>query len=354
MGGRPEQEGTLDPDLLSGTRVLVTGATGFVGQHLVRRLLSEPGIEVRVLVRRPERVRELFGHDAGRLEIATGDLAEPASLAGLCEGVVSVFHAGAKVPYGLAAGEAPEVFGRVNVAGTKALAREALQSGVRRFVHLSSTAAMGTPPETVVDETTPCRPASPYEISKRAAEEALLALHRERGLGAVILRPCLVAGEGKRGGEFLRLFRLCQRGLFPVLGGRLEIEKPLILVDDLVQAMLLASGRGPAGEVYLVHSGGRHTLGAILHVAGRLVGTRRPGLRIPFSVALAAAHLTTPVARLLGRPPPLTPGRLRLFVADRRIVIDKAREGLRYAPEHQDLEEMLGRTHEWYTRTGQL
>ena len=170
----------------------------------------------------------------------------------------------------------------------------------------------------------------------------------------VILRPCLVAGEGKRGGEFLRLFRLCRRGLFPVLGGRLDVEKPLILVDDLVQALLRAAGRGPAGEVYLVHSGGRHTLGAILHEAGRLVGARRPYLRIPFSVALAAAHLTTPIARLLGRPPPLTPGRLRLFVADRHIVIDKAREVLRYAPEHQDLAEMLGRTHAWYTRTGQL
>ena len=135
----------LDPDLHPGSRVLVTGATGFVGQHLVRRLLSEPGIEVRVLVRQPERARELFGDDAGRLEIATGDLAEPASLGGICEGVVSVFHAGAKVPYGLAAGEAAEVFGRVNVDGTQALALEALQSGVRRFVHLSSAAAMGAP-----------------------------------------------------------------------------------------------------------------------------------------------------------------------------------------------------------------
>jgi nucleoside-diphosphate-sugar epimerase len=334
--------------------VLVTGATGFVGQHLVRRLLSEPRAQVRVLVRRPERVRELFGEGASRLEIAAGDLAEPASLSGICEGIASVFHAGAKVPYGLAAGETPELFGRVNLAGTQALAREAIRSGVARFVHLSSTAAMGTPHETVVDEATPCRPASAYEISKRAAEETLLALHREQGLGAVILRPCLVAGEGKHGGEFLRLFRLCRRGLFPVLGGRLEVEKPLLMVDDLVQALLRAAGRGPAGEVYLVHSGGRHTLGEILRVAGRLLGTRRPYLRIPYSVALAAAHLTTPVARLLGRPPPLTPGRLRLFVADRRIAIDKARTGLGFAPEHQDLEEMLGRTHAWYTRTGQL
>jgi len=344
----------LDPDLPFGSRVLVTGATGFVGQHLVRRLLSQPGIAVRVLVRRPERLSELFGHDAGRLEIATGDLAEPASLVGVCEGVASVFHTAAKVPYAFVAGETPDIFGRVNAAGSEALAREALHSGVGRFVYLSSTGAMGTPFEAVGDETTPCRPVSPYERSKRAAEEALLALHRERGLGVVILRPCLVAGEGKRGGEFLRLFRLCRRGLFPVLGGRLDVEKPLILVDDLVHALLRGASHGPAGEVYLVHSGARHTLGAILEVAGRLVGSRRPALRIPFPIALAAAHLTTPVARWLGRPPPLTPVRLRLFVADRRILIDKARDGLRYAPSHQDLEEMLGRTHAWYTRTGQL
>ncbi len=345
---------------LDGRRVLVTGATGFIGQHAVRYLRTHFSGPVRVLARSGDRVRAVFGSAAGTesqaepLEVVLGDLTDPESLAGACADVDIVIHAGSAVPYAFAGKVPAGEFERVNVRGTSALAAEALRAGVRRFVHVSSTAAMGNPNEPVVDENTPCRPTSPYQVSKHASELDLLRAHREQGLDVVIVRPCLVAGEGKRGGEFVRLFTLCRRGMFPVIGRRLAIEKPMVAVEDVVQALIRAANSAPAGEIYLIHSDGGHTLGEILEAAGRLVGNPRPYLSIPLPVARAGAHGATALAKILALPSPLTPERLDLFIASRHIDIRKAREQLGYAPEHRDVNEMLAQTYAYCVRTGQL
>jgi len=339
---------------LAGRRVLVTGATGFVGQHVVRALLAGDGVSVRILARSPARVREVFGPVVDSMEVRLGDLTDAVSLGTLCHGVDVVIHSGSAVPYAFAGAAPPGQFAWVNVRGTESLAKQALGAGVRRWVQVSSTAAMGTPLEATVNEDTPCRPKSAYQVSKHESEQALLRLQRERGLDVAIVRPCLVAGEGKRGGELLKLFRLCARGMFPVIGGRLWVEKPLVAVDDVVQALLLAATRGPSGGVYLVHSAGGHTLGGILREAGRLVGKRRPYVSIPMAVARAGAQVGTWLSRALGRQLPLTVERLDLFLMDRHIDIQRAQAELGYQPQHQELGEMLGRTYRYYVESKQL
>ena len=248
----------------------------------------------------------------------------------------------------------PDGYRRVNVDATLRLAMQAAAAGARRFVFVSSTAAMGTPAAATVDETTPCRPTSPYEVTKRLAEEGLLELGHRTGLEVVIVRPCLIAGEGQRGGVLLKLFRLCRKGRFPVFGGRLEVRKPLVDVEDVAVALILAAARGAPGAIYLVTSGERHTLGEMLTIAGALTGNPDPYLTIPLPMARAAALITTPLARLAGREPPLSPERLDLFLTDRAIDIGKARRELGYTPEHRDLKGMLGRTYAWYGLSGQL
>jgi len=118
--------------------------------------------------------------------------------------------------------------------------------------------------------------------------------------------------------------------------------------------LLDAPTRGRSGEIYLIHSGGRHTLGGILEAVGRLVGNPRPYRNVPLPLAVAASRITTPLARWIGRPPPLSPERLALFLANRRIVIDKARRELGYEPRDHDLVEILGRAYRDFVRTGQL
>jgi nucleoside-diphosphate-sugar epimerase len=334
--------------------VLITGVTGFVGAHIARRLVSD-GDRVRVLVRDEKRARDRLGELAERVEFHVGDLTKASSLKGACDGVGSVIHAAIANMHTFAAGRGDdERFIAVNAEGSANLARALLAAGGGRFVHTSSTAAMGTPDGELASEQTPCKPRTPYQVSKRAAEEALLALHREQGLDVVIVRPCLVAGPGKEGGELLSLFKMCRRGVVPVFGRRTQMRKPLIDVRDLVSALLLAREHGRAGEIYLVHSDGDHTLGSILDVCGRLVGSARPALHVPMAVARLAAATTTPVAKMVGVSPPLSPERLKLYLTSRHIDISKARTELGYEPAHQDLYDLLGSTYLHYVRTGQL
>ena len=334
-------------------RVLVTGATGLVGRHLVRTLGEQGGTALRLLVRHGT-VADLPEPARPCSELVHGDLTDDAALATACQGVDTVFHAAAVMPGRPGATRSAADLRRVNTECTLSLAAVAAAAGVRRFVFVSSLAAMGAAPTAEIDETTPCRPDNPYGESKRRAEEGLLELGQHTGLEVAILRPCVIAGEGQVGGELLRLFRLCRRGLFPAFGGRLELHKPLVDVEDVAHAMILAADRGIPGETYLITSGIHYPLGELLRIAGELTGSRRPYLRIPMPLAWAAAATTTPLARLVGREPPLSPTRLELFLADRRVDIGKARRELGYAPHYRDLRAMLARTYAWYGMSGQL
>ena len=120
------------------------------------------------------------------------------------------------------------------------------------------------------------------------------------------MRPCLIAGEGQRGGLLLKMFQLCRRGLFPVIGGRLDMHKPLVDVEDVAHALILAATRGKPNEIYLVTSGIRHTLREMLTIAGGLTNTSRPCVSVPLPMARAAALVTTPLL-------PVSPAASRLF-----------------------------------------
>lgn len=333
--------------------VLVTGATGFVGRHIARHL-HEQGVRVRALVRASSRlgpVKEYID------ETVVGDLLDGSTLDGCCEGVDAVIHSACAVAGTFDAGRsAEELFLQVNRDGTVNLAREVLKHPGLRMVHVSSTAAMGAPSTSVVNEDAPCNPTTPYQKSKRAAEVALLDLHRDSGLNVVIVRPCVVAGEGKDNSELLKLFKLVKRGVFPLVGGNPGLHKPLIDVDDLVSALILATERGRSGGIYFVHSDGDHTIGEILAEAARLVGQKRRGyIPIPLAPARLAAGVFERVQRLAPNwNPPITQQRLDLFVTDRRIDIGRARAELGFEPKQQSVSAMLGRTWRYYHDLGQI
>jgi UDP-glucose 4-epimerase len=332
--------------------VLVTGATGFVGRHLVRGL-AERGHRVVALVRDSSNREPIADHvDAFRV----ADLSRPETLVGVVDGVDAVIHSACAVASTFDAGRSAEdAFMAVNRDGTVNLAREIVRSDGPRMVHVSSTAAVGYPPAGRVDESVPCDPRTPYQRSKRAAEVALLDLHQDEGLDVAIVRPCVVAGPGKDRSELRTLLKWVRAGRFPLVGNQPDVHKPIIDVDDLVSALIAATSRGDAGGIWFVHSDGGHTLGDMLRAAAEVTGARYPWVPVPLLVARAAATVFETAQRLApDLNPPLTHDRIDLFVTDRRIDVSRARTELGWAPQRQDLVDMLGRTYRYYQDRGLL
>ena len=332
--------------------VLVTGATGFVGGHVVRALKAQ-GFRVRVLVRSRARLDKITGfYD----EVVEGDLSDEPSLLGCCDGVDAVIHSACAVAATFDSGsDAEAAFLRVNRDGTAALAREVLRHPGLRLVHVSSTAAMGPPQTPVVTEDSPCDPRTPYQRSKRAAEELLLQLHDDHGLNVVMIRPCVVAGQGKEKSELLTLLRIARFGVLPLPSGTETLTKPMIHISDLVAALLAGIDRGTPGSIYFVHSGANHTLGDIINAAARVWGRRRGYFTVPVQLlSLAATGLDAVRDVWPSFNPPLTRDRLRLLTMDRRIDTARAQQELGFRAQHTDAFEMLRETWQGYRDAGVL
>jgi len=267
-------------------RVLLTGATGFVGRAVLEGL-ERRSVALRLLVRDPARIPPGRGW-----EIHPGDLCRPSTLAGACRGVDAVVHLA-----GLVDAWRRGDFRRVNQAGTAALAGEAArQAPGLRWIQVSSLAATG--PGDPVRDGDPAHPVSEYGRSKGAGEAAL----EEAGLeNRVVLRPCAVYGPGDR--AFLPFFQAIQRGMPIPIPGRGAQRLSLLHVADLADAILAALDSAVRPPVPL-HLGppGPVTVGELLGLIGEILGRRPRILPFPGPLAWGAATLATPLRRLTGRP----------------------------------------------------
>ncbi|MBP7147878.1 MAG: NAD(P)-dependent oxidoreductase [Acidobacteria bacterium] len=270
-------------------RVLVTGGSGFVGSHVVERLL-DAGHAVRVLVRRASDTAALR---ARGVELAVGELQDPASLRRAADGAEWVIHCAAKL-----AGHSEHELLAVNVDGTRNLAQAcAAAKSVRRFVHVSSLAAGG--PSTALaplDEDRPARPLTWYGRSKLASEHVLADF---AALRPVIVRPPIVYGPRER--ELLRLFRSARRGVLPVVGSGRKLYS-LVFVADLVDALLrAAASEAVASRVYYAGAPEPVSWEGFCRAVAAAVGRRAVLLRLPEALGVGLARANGALARLRGR-----------------------------------------------------
>ena len=226
---------------------LITGASGFIGGHLTRRLVVE-GRRVRCLVRATSDTSQLRGLD---VELVEGDLQAPESLTRALSGCEVVFHCAAMVSDWATI----EEITRVNVQGTENIVRAALAASVRRFVHVSTTDVYGYRGEEAIDESYGHRRFSNwYAQTKLGAERAIWRAHTRDGLQAVILRPATVYGPGSREvvGEIARALRA---GNMLLIGGG-RVTAGLVYVDNVVDAATLAADHDDApGQAFNVTDG---------------------------------------------------------------------------------------------------
>ena len=323
--------------------ILVTGATGFVGSHLVGALRGAGPL--RALVRTGSDAAAL---EAAGVEVVRGDLrdADPDPTRRAVRGCRVVYHLAALTSHGSA--PAREIF-ETNVEGTGRLAEAALDAGVERFVFASAVKVYGVARRGTIDEDTPRDPATPYAVSKARAEDLLGGLAEERGLPLVVARLGGMLGAGAVG--WLGLFRSIADGSFRMLGSG-RGRYPAADVDDV------AEGIRRCGEVPAIE-GRVYNLTADPVTLAELVGAIRdavggPPFRRPLPAAPLHAYriLQRGALALTGRSLPRF-SRVELFLGERAFDISRARRELGYDP-RTPLAVSIARTAAWFRERGLL
>jgi nucleoside-diphosphate-sugar epimerase len=306
--------------------MLVTGATGLIGSHLID-LLMERGERPSALVRPGTDVSGLVRRG---VEIRPGDLRDKTSLERAVDGIDCVFHCAARA----GSWGAGRDYVLDNVWGLATLIEAAVAAGVRRFVHVSSFVVHGNDVRGEADESAPLRvQADPCSRSKIAGEHIAARMIRDRGAPITVVRPGLVYGPRDRAsfGRFTDL--IAQRKM--VLLGDGDNHLPLIYVRDVAQGILLA-GTAPcaAGRTYLLVNDERVTQRQYLEAIAAELGVEKAFRRIPYGAAVGLGLIAETVGHLSRsqNPPPLTRFGIQLLGGENRFVIDRARRELGFDP----------------------
>jgi nucleoside-diphosphate-sugar epimerase len=324
-------------------RVLITGATGFVGSHLVAAL-AEAGAEIRALVRRSSQVAQLERLGVTRIE---GGLDDPAALVRAVEGVDVVFHLAA-----LTSARSEAEYEQTNVGGTIRLLDAIAAASERpgRLIYLSSLAAAGPCRDgRPVGRDDPCQPLTTYGRTKLAGERA--CLEARELIETVVLRPPAVYGPRDR--EMLRFFRLAARGLLPIPAGP-ERMVQLIHVADLVEAARRAATAAGAAGIYHVAEPRAYRWEEVAGLFGQALGKRVRTMRIPQALISTAAAVSEVAAGALGRSTVFNREKARELLAPGWLCETEAlRHEVGFTPEIT-LAEGLIQTAAWYRAEGWL
>jgi len=251
--------------IIRGKIALITGATGFIGSHLAKRLQQKEDVQVRALARTPAKAQSL---DELGVELVQGDITDATSVQLAIQDCDLVFHAAAYV------GEASDekAVWDVNVAGTRNVVNAAVATKVERFVHLSSCAVYGSLQQMNIDETTPIRRTGRgYHDSKVAAEEVVFDAYRQHHLPAVAARISQVYGPGSP--QFtLRVLEAVKNGKVILIDGGKHHFKP-VYIDNLIDALVLCAQVDEAiGEAINISDGAPVLWRDFFGAYGRMTG----------------------------------------------------------------------------------
>jgi nucleoside-diphosphate-sugar epimerase len=318
-------------------RVLVTGATGFTGGALARRLVAE-GNQVTAFVRSLARAEPLtqLGITCKVVDITNRD-----EVFAAFEPFDRVFHIAA-----LFRTEESDlsVFTKVNVDATRHLLEASKKFGVGRFIHCSTVGVQGRIDDPPAKETYRFHPEDHYQETKLEGEKVARE-YFAAGLPGVVVRPAGIYGVGDL--RFLKLFRGVNSGLFAVIGTGKTVYH-FTYIDDLIDGFMLASSSPRAlGEVFTIGGATYVSIREVVDTIADVLGKPRPKLRIPAWPVQIAAVLCVALCKPFGINPPLYPRRLEFFMLSRAFDISKARELLGYNPK-VSVRDGFARTAAWY------
>lgn len=316
------------------SRILLTGANGFIGQHLIRSLLNS-GFHVRGMAHDE---RPLYFIKTGEVEWSKADLALPETLKNIAEGVDTVYHLAAIPRNDLS--KTWEEYEAVNIKGTETLLREAEGNGVKRFVFISTVEAAGygdgINPRRESDSPQPC---NNYGRSKLEAEKIVLS--GKWKMECVVLRLPMVYGPG----TFLivpKLFGMVKRGFYPLIGSG-ETEMEFCYADNAVQAIrLCGEKKEAAGELFYASDIRSYSIREVIENIAKAMSRKIRFIKIPVFLAKILAVFWEGMAKILPFPPIVSPYSKKPFFTRETVFwttknvnivsIEKIRKALGYNP----------------------
>lgn len=327
--------------------ILVTGATGFIGSAVTRKLI-ESGHETRVLIRDSSDMRNLADLPVER---RLGDLTDPDSLGAAMTGCRGVFHVAAD--YRLWTRD-PDAMYTVNVDGTRNLVLAAMAAGVERIVYTSSVATLGVNADhTPADEDTATSLAAmigDYKRSKFLAEAVVAELIEDQGAPVVIVNPSAPVGpRDRRPTPTGRTILDAAMGRMPAY---VDTGLNIVHVDDVAAGHILAFEQGMVGRRYIL-GGQDMALQDILAEVAALTNHKAPRLRVPHAALLPIAHASEFWANVSGRPPLLTVDGLRLARKHMYFSSQRAEQELGYQ-RHHSAQQAIADAVDWYRHNGYL
>ncbi len=319
-------------------RVFITGALGFVGRALAARY-RQSGAEVRGLDMRADA-------PAG---VVAGDVAKPQAWQAHLEGCDLVIHTAAIVTNNVARDQA----WRVNVLGTRAVLAAAQQAGVKRFVHLSSLAAMRFILADQADETAPVMPTgNPYVDTKIAGERVVLSAHAAGEMTCTVIRPADIYGPGSRPWTIVPV-QMMKKGLF-LLPAHGQGVFRAIYIDDLVDGVMLAAEKDEGrGQILIIGGERAVTCDRFFGYYSRMLGQGEHPRSFGTGVAVAIAEAGRLIFTLLGKQTELGRGAIEMLSKKTTVSNAKARRLLGWEPK-VDLDEGMRRTEAWLRAQGML
>jgi nucleoside-diphosphate-sugar epimerase len=311
-------------------KVLVTGAAGFLGGHLVDMLLDH-GDEVRAMVRPTEdatRLRQLDG-----VEVALGDLVDRESLKRAVQGVRRVYNVAAKTgPWGL-----EKEYNAVNVWGVADLITASMDAGVQRVVHTSSITVYGHHLKGIITEDHPFHAEdNPYSRSKIAGEKMIDDFVKEQGAPVVIVRPAWIYGP-RDNASFGRFVAMVESRKGFLIGSGSNIV-PVVYVRDVAQGLIKAGDASDdvVGKAYTLADERRVTQAEYLNTVADFLKVPPVTRKIPYFALFAAGRAAELGWQAMGRrkssPPPVTTYGVTLLGGNQEFSIQKARQELGYEP----------------------
>jgi nucleoside-diphosphate-sugar epimerase len=330
--------------------ILVTGGTGFIGNHLVKKLV-ENGNEVRCLVRKNSKTD--FLKRLG-VELVVGDIRKKDSLKGVAKDVDIIYNLAAIVDHRHKT--AYEDHYNVNVTGTKNLVEECIENNIKKFVYLSSNAAIGVRNDKKpLDEKVECRPSTPYGEAKFETEKLLLGYFKNSNFPVNIIRPPVVYGRGSEDGVLSLTKFIINRGRkrqpYPFIDhGKNMIS--LCYVENLIEAIILVGETNHVGEIYHIADARVYTIREYVKTIADVLEINLSEISVPKLLVSFASFLLEPL-KAAGLNPPLYRRKFVEMTAYFSLDITKAKNDLGYNPK-DSFRDYMKLTLEWYRKNNLL